>query len=75
MITLRRLREEAAYSLSEVAQGCGVRRQTVWQWENAKARPSPAHRRKLAEFFKCEPKEILAIVEATEQEFKERAAA
>ena len=69
MVTLRRLREEAAFSLGELADACGVRRQTIWQWEHAFARPNPAHRRKLAEIFNCTPKRILEAVEATEEEY------
>ncbi len=66
--TLRRMREELALTIEEVAKSCGVRRQTVWLWENGKFRPSPLHRRKLAEIYKTTPKEILGAIEETRKE-------
>ena len=76
MTTLRRMREEAALTIEEVAKACDVRRQTVWLWENGKFRPSPIHRRKLAEIYKTTPKEILNAVDETRKEYeKDRTAA
>ncbi len=76
MKTLKQIREEAALSVFEIAQACGVKRQTIWLWEQGKARPSPSHRRKLAEIFQCTPKDILDAVNASRKEYeKDRAAA
>ena len=75
MPTLRRLREEAALTQTELGRACGVSQHAVWRWEQALARPSPAHRRKLAELLGISPKEVLEAVEATEQEYKEQPAA
>jgi len=63
MATLKRMREEAALTLDEVAYACGVRRQAVWLWEQGKNRPNPSHRRKLATVFHCTPREILEAIE------------
>jgi transcriptional regulator with XRE-family HTH domain len=75
MPTLRRLREEAALTQTELARACGVSQHAVWRWEQALARPSPEHRRRLAQILGKSPKEVLEAVEATAEEAKERAAA
>lgn len=72
MPTLKRLREEALLSQTELAELCGVSRHTIWKWEHGQVGPSPAHRRKLAEIFRKEPKELLEAVEATAQESQEK---
>ncbi len=65
MATLKDLREESSLTLAELATTIGVSIQTVWRWENAKARPSPSHRRKLAEMYRKETKEIVEAVKNT----------
>ena len=65
MPTLKRLREEAALSQLELARACGVSGHTIWRWEQALARPSPEHRRKLAELLGKTSREILEAVDAT----------
>jgi transcriptional regulator with XRE-family HTH domain len=65
MPTLKRLREEALLSQTELAQLCGVSRHTIWKWEHGQGAPSPAHRRKLVEIFRKEPKELLEAIETT----------
>lgn len=75
MPTLRELREEAMLTQAELAALCGVSKQAIWEWENAYARPSMAHRRKLVEVLRREPKEITDAIKATAEEAKEQAAA
>ena len=75
MPTLKRLREEAALSQIELARVCGVSNHTIWRWEQALGRPSPEHRRKLAELFGITPKEVLEAVDATAEQAKEQPAA
>ena len=74
MATLKDLREEAMLSKVELAQQCGVSNQTVWEWETARAKPSPAHQRKLVEIFKKSPREVLDAIKATQEAHKERPA-
>lgn len=74
MATLKELREEAMLSKVELAQRCQVSFQTVWEWETARARPSPAHQRKLVEIFQKSPREVLDAIKATQEAAKERPA-
>jgi transcriptional regulator with XRE-family HTH domain len=75
MATLKELREEALLSKVELARLCQVSYQTVWEWENAKARPSPAHQRQLVDIFHRSPRELLDAIKATQEAAKERPAA
>ena len=75
MATLRDLREEAMLSQVELAQRCGVSKQTIWEWETARAKPKPAHQRKLVEIFGKMPREVLNAIKATQESSKEQPAA
>lgn len=68
MPTLKDLREDAALTMGELAGLVGVNVQTIWRWENARARPSPPHRRKLASVFGKETKDIAEAVRETSKE-------
>lgn len=70
MATLRDLREEAMLSQVELAQRCGVSKQTIWEWETARAKPKPAHQRRLVEIFGKPPREVLDAIKATQEEAK-----
>ncbi len=76
MPTLRDLRKLALLSSTELAEAMQVNRKTVWEWEHAQSRPSPAHQRRLVEVLKVSPAELLqALDETAKEEKKERAAA
>lgn len=75
MATLRELREEAMLSQVELAQRCGVSKQTIWEWETARAKPKPAHQRKLVEIYGKTPREVLDAIKATQEASKEQPAA
>lgn len=48
---LKRIRDEQSYELQEVANYLGVRRETIWKWENNKMKPRPRQVRALAKLF------------------------
>ena len=76
MPTLKDLRQEAMLSQVELARQLAVSKQTVWEWEHAKAKPKPAHQRKLVALYGKTPREILDAIKATQEEAsKERPAA
>ncbi len=68
MPTLKRLRELAVLSRSELAEACGVSRQTIWEWESGRARPTALRQRKLLEALKITPAELLDALEETRKE-------
>jgi transcriptional regulator with XRE-family HTH domain len=63
--TLRELREAAILTQIELAHQCGVSKQTIWEWENGKARPRPSHIRQLATVLGKSPAEVLDAVKTT----------
>lgn len=69
MPTLKELREDAALTMGELARLVEVNVQTIWRWENAKSRPSPSHRRKLASIFGKETRDIAEAVRETAKEW------
>jgi DNA-binding transcriptional regulator YiaG len=76
MPTLKRLREEALLSSTELARLVGVSYHTVYEWEHAMARPSPANQRKLVVALNVTPAVLLQAIEETRKEAKgDRAAA
>ena len=76
MPTLKRLREEALLSQTELAHQIGVSLQTIYDWEHARARPSPANRRKLVVALGVSATDLLQAIEETRKEYeKDRAAA
>jgi DNA-binding transcriptional regulator YiaG len=76
MPTLKRLREEALLSSTELARLVGVSYHTVYEWEHAMARPSPANQRKLVVALNITPTVLLQAIEETRKEAKgDRAAA
>ena len=70
MATLKHLRELMLLSQSELAHLVGVSLQTIYEWEHARARPSPVNRRKLVEVLKITPAELLQTLEETAEEGK-----
>jgi transcriptional regulator with XRE-family HTH domain len=52
----------------ELAQSCGVSRNTVWKWEHAKAIPSIPLRRKLVKILGVTSKVLLQAIEETRKE-------
>ena len=68
--------ERFLVGITELAAAVGVSFNTAWKWEHAKGRPSSLHRRKLAEIFGKETRDIAEAVRATAKEAeKEQAAA
>ena len=61
-MTFKELRERALLSQGELAQACGVDRQTVWLWEAGRVRPKPIHQRKLVEVLHCSSEDLLAAL-------------
>ena len=55
---IKKMREEQSFSIQEVANYLGVRRETVWHWETGKAKPKPKYVRELAKLFKVSPKQL-----------------
>ena len=68
MPTLRQLREKVMLTQEELAQACGVRRYTIWEWEHARARPSIANQRKLVKAFEVNSIDLLQAIEETKKE-------
>lgn len=75
MPTLRDLRKLALLSSTELADAVQVSRKTIWEWEHAQSRPSPAHQRRLVVFLKISPAELLQAIEETAKESKKELAA
>ncbi|HEY7349462.1 MAG TPA: helix-turn-helix transcriptional regulator [Ktedonobacterales bacterium] len=75
MKTFKRLRQEAMLTQGGLAAACGVSKQAVWEWEHAYARPNPENLKKLVVILGKEVSEILDALEATAEQYKERAAA
>ncbi|GEM_PF-1140303 len=72
MKTFKRLREEAMISQTNLAIRMGISRQTLSDWERAKARPGPDNLRKLVEILGKPASEILDALDATARERKEK---
>ena len=55
---IKKMREEQSFSVQEVANYLGVRRETVWHWETGKSKPRAKQVRALAKLFKVSPKQL-----------------
>lgn len=55
---LRSLREDNAYGIDELAAKLGVRRETIWHWENNKTKPTNKYLRAIAKLFKVDVKTL-----------------
>jgi transcriptional regulator with XRE-family HTH domain len=51
---LKKIREEQSYETAEIAKYLGVRRETVWRWEENKSKPRARQIRMLAKLFKVD---------------------
>lgn len=51
---LKKIREEQSYETTEIAKYLGVRRETVWRWEENKSKPRARQIRMLAKLFKVD---------------------
>ncbi len=70
MPTLKRLREEALLSPTELARLLGVSYHSVYEWEHAMARPSPANQRKLVVALGVSSTQLLQAIEETRKEYE-----
>lgn len=68
---LRELRIARSLSQDEVAEAIGTKANTISRWERGVAIPSPVYRRKLAELFQIDPRELSADLNDDEEEEKE----
>lgn len=77
MSEIEQKRNQYGISVNELADSIGVSRNTIYRWETEGTKPSPAHQKKINEFFSsCEKKEkskaemplIETIQEPTEAE-------
>jgi transcriptional regulator with XRE-family HTH domain len=68
MPTLRDLRERALLSPAELASICTVDRQTIYNWEHGRRRPTPEYQRKLVAALRCTPEELLAALRETSKQ-------
>lgn len=72
--TLRQLREGALLTQVELAALLDVPYQRVGEWERGQYAPRPAMRRKLCEALHLAPTELLAALDATQDEAGKSAA-
>jgi transcriptional regulator with XRE-family HTH domain len=72
MPTLKDLRERALLSQIELSRAVGVTHDAVYSWESGRKSPTPEHRRRLVDIFKCTPDELLAALKETQALRKER---
>jgi transcriptional regulator with XRE-family HTH domain len=72
MASLKDMRELALLSQSELAKLCHVQKQAVWHWENGVSRPSAEHQRRLVEIFNCTPRELLAALKETKEQYEKK---
>lgn len=56
---IKELREEAGLTQGQLAERVGVKRNTIWRWENEQANLSPKNREKLSEIFNVAPSNFI----------------
>lgn len=73
MSTLRQLREAVRLTQLQLANELGVTPSTIYNWERGRGEPRARQLRQLARIFAITVDELLAAVEATEEQGKDAA--